>query len=649
MSSSLLSSWRARLFGAPAGPPSAVRKAQPDKLDSERLVSILERHRKWLASKGKQGGRADLRGAVLSRGGGRIANFSLRLADLRGASLRSMRLENVVLADALLRDADLSGANLAEAKGLAAEQLAGVDLGGASLHASLQPLRTLRGVPESARAARTLLILLLLTCLYALVTAATTTDASLFLNSPSSPLPLLGANIRMPLFYWVAPPTVFLMFVTLHLYLLRLWSRLTLLPAVFPDGGTLDQHVPPWLFNGFPLAYFPRLKARRPPLFVLQHGLAILLAWTIAPLTLLALWLRYLVRHDALGSTLHVLLLVAAVALGTYFHALTGAILRGELAGRESVEERPNLWRRFTPAQIVLSALLLGAFTLYSVKAVGGFGLKPIHVPDLSFSELSGANLRGNDLAGADLSRARLVAADFRKADLRRATLDGAMMSKALFSGAKLDGASLLSSKLDGADFRGASLQNAHLDGADLSAATLSQANLARARIRKADLRRAALDSALLAGADLTGSDLTGADVSFTRAEESRFTEATLIQATLRTINLTAADLTRARLARANLEHAMLMQINGTQADLGEANLQAADLKFSSLQGADLRQANLAGADIRGANLQDALFGKANLNGADLTETNVDCIKLAFATFDGSTRLPDRCARNRLQ
>ena len=456
-------------------------------------------------------------------------------------------------------------------------------------------------------------------------------------------LPLLLPSVYLPLFYGVAPLLVFALFVTLHLYLLRLWGRLARLPAVFPDGGTIDHHLPPWLFHGFPLAYLPRLRRRRPRLFWLQHALALLLGWAVAPLTLFVLWLRYLVRHDPFGSALHGVLLVAAVALAFYAFALTGAILRGEVTGRE----RLGPARLFRPPYLVATGLCLAGVLLYSVKAIGGFGLAPLHVPDFSYMELSGADLRGNDLSGADLSGANLTAADLRGTLLRGADLSDALLAKARLSHARLDDAKLLNAKLSGADLRGASLQRARMDGSDLSAATLSEANLTRALIRKADLRKATLDAASLAGADFTGSDLTGANIGFARAEESRFTDATLSRADLRTINLTAADLTRARLTQANLENAVLMQVNGVEARLDQSRLKGADLKFSVLQGADLRLADLTGTDMRGADLKDAALAKADLRGANLIDAKVDCANLATATSDAKTRLPAQCERGR--
>ncbi|MFB3073763.1 MAG: pentapeptide repeat-containing protein [Candidatus Methylomirabilales bacterium] len=84
-------------------------------MPEEELQKILEAHRKWVESEGKEGKKADLARANL-RGA------HLFEANLQGASLNEANLQN-----AFLLDADLEGANLAEAN------LEGADLLGAQL------------------------------------------------------------------------------------------------------------------------------------------------------------------------------------------------------------------------------------------------------------------------------------------------------------------------------------------------------------------------------------------------------------------------------------------------------------------------------------------------------------------------------------
>ena len=69
-------------------------------MDKEKLKKILDDHKVWLDSNGKEGVKADLRGA------------DLRKADLSGADLRGAYLVEADLRDAYLYGAKLEGAKL---------------------------------------------------------------------------------------------------------------------------------------------------------------------------------------------------------------------------------------------------------------------------------------------------------------------------------------------------------------------------------------------------------------------------------------------------------------------------------------------------------------------------------------------------------
>jgi len=74
-------------------------------MNKKELKIILDNHKLWLETKGKEGSRADLRDAVL-------IYVDLTSADLRGANLTSANLKGAVLTDANLKDANLTGADL---------------------------------------------------------------------------------------------------------------------------------------------------------------------------------------------------------------------------------------------------------------------------------------------------------------------------------------------------------------------------------------------------------------------------------------------------------------------------------------------------------------------------------------------------------
>ena len=87
----------------------------------EQLKEILEAHRKWVESEGKEGERAILRGANLSGADLFVANLSGAM--LSGAILSEAILSGANLSGALLLETDLSWADLRGARNLIASQV----------------------------------------------------------------------------------------------------------------------------------------------------------------------------------------------------------------------------------------------------------------------------------------------------------------------------------------------------------------------------------------------------------------------------------------------------------------------------------------------------------------------------------------------
>ena len=99
----------------------ALREVPPKK-----LAKILEAHRMWVESEGKEGERADLSGANLSGAylfranlqGADLHGANLQWAPLREANLQGAELWGANLQGANLRGANLQGVNLRKVKGL---------------------------------------------------------------------------------------------------------------------------------------------------------------------------------------------------------------------------------------------------------------------------------------------------------------------------------------------------------------------------------------------------------------------------------------------------------------------------------------------------------------------------------------------------
>ncbi len=496
-------------------------------ISPEELKRILDAHRRWVESAGQEGERADL-----------------SHADLQGMDLSGARLQGANLTGALLHEANLEGADLGGATGLLPVQLAGANVSGAQLPEPVLRFDGLLTIGEMSHMASMLFITMLLGCGYVWLTIAATIDAELLTNSASSELPIIATKIPIVGFYWAAPLCLLALYSYFHVFLLRLWEELSDLPAVFPDGKPLDKKIYPWLLNDLVRAHLVYLKDNPPPLFHLQKWLCIGLAWWMVPLTMVALWLRYLPRHDWAGTSLHIILVVAAIEAGVLFHRLAATTLQ---RGKGKRSTRSQMARIYPHGAVILGVgLAFGGVSLGAIEGVNtGFRVAEVrswapaafallgYSPFADFREVDvshrpenwtgknagelalvkGAYLKGKNLRYANASRAFLVNADLSYADLRGSVMHGADLRGANLEFARLQEVDLELANLKGANLYGADLERAGLNGADLQGATLARANLQGASLYHANLKEADLEAANLQEASLQETNLSGADL----------------------------------------------------------------------------------------------------------------------------------------
>lgn len=514
----------------------------------------------------------DLRGAKLSNkflggsklnleGSSDLEGAELIGANLQGALLRGVNLQETDLEDANLEQADLCYANVkgatlsradlsdaalshvkglegarlrdvnfGRATGLTGKEFAGSDITGANLPEGIRDFKILEVVEETAKSARKLFVAMILGCVYAWLTIATTTDARLLTNSASSPLPIIQTEIPIAGFFWAAPVILLAIYIWFHLYLQEMWKRLAGLPAIFPDGKPLDEKVYPWLLTGLVRPHFKLLRENRPPLSRVKVGISILLAWWVVPFTFALFWLRYLPRHDYSGTILQIGLLVVIICCAIWFQYLARKTLRGEMP--EPTEPDPlkhTYWDEVT----VTPATFLLLLTWY-VSAGAIEGNREDYVPRLldtvawgAFADLREANVstrpenwfvaRAKDTKGKEVKELNIVnGAQLRGADLRNASAQGAFLAKAnlreaRLQGANLEGAKLEQASLGDAKLQGANLQGSQLQGANLEWAILESADLTGAQLQGTDLKHAHLEWASLLEANLQSSDLSSA------------------------------------------------------------------------------------------------------------------------------------------
>jgi uncharacterized protein YjbI with pentapeptide repeats len=557
-------------------------------------------------------------------------------------------------------DADLRDTELAEAHDLLGAQLAGANVSGAKLPAAIERFDGLRRASESAEIARPMFILVLLGCLYAFATIASTTDAALLANFRSEFLPDVSAPIPTVWFYFAMPCFLFALYVYLDLYVEQIWRAVSDLPSVFPDGTLLHRMVYPWLLvrllsravSGGSMVFGADISATR----AVVNVVFVILVWWLVPIALLFFGARYLPAHDWYGTSLHIALFVIAIGssgFGIYSFETAQAMRRGFKYKTLSFNET---LRRIATHRIVIAismGIVLVGFSLGSINGVpperadftdvrtwvprvlsligydpfADFRDMDVSIRPANWSGIEdiglvkGAVLRGRDLRYLDASRAFLVKADFRDSDLFGATLVEASLEGADFRGADLEDVDLSEAKLHFADFQNANLRTAIFREANLHGANLANAKLQSAKIIFGNLSEASLIGANLSEADLLGSKLQEADLS-----GADFQKANLRLADLQKAILTGTNMQYAVLGGASFQEALLNGASFREADLGGVDFSGADLTA-----ADMTKASLIGANLRGAQLRRTRLEQAQLSNSDLSEATLRLAELEGA------------------
>jgi uncharacterized protein YjbI with pentapeptide repeats len=602
------------------------------------LAEILDQHKIWVESGGESGVKADLCGVNLAKAdltgvnlqGAHLHRMNLEgadlsMANLRGASLVRSNLQNANLLGTELRGANLMGANLYGAEGLWFGRLGGTNLFDAVLPESISAVDSSKAIGDATKVSRWFYFLTVGASLLCCLLIAFTTDVRLLLNASALPFMRLGNVLPMTGLYLGGPLVLLALSLRFHFLLLRLWGSMAALPAVFPDGQTLEKDGP-WYLMGLVRRHFRWQGESRSAMIAFETVLSTVLAYWIVPVTMFFFWLRYLTRQDFRGTLLHVFLLTVSVATATSVPFVVSRVLR---PGDIRLPKSKNIIRMILGT--TRAALATGCI-LFVISLGVNRGLPSDHI---AAAEESPADPR------------RWASMVFQSvgyrpyADLTEATLStppprGTVWTDEMvekISGAHLNQMNLRFARGYRAFLTNAKLWRANLEGAYLSEADLRGANLREALLRSAILDRAQLTHAVLVsakatGANLTASDLRFADLSYGTFENAVLSNAKVSGASLYAVNLRNAQLLRTDLSRTDmrdtrLERAVLSFANLEQTDLSsarleEANLTGARLKGTILLDADLKQADLRGASFTGAILRGTEMDGANLAGADL-------------------------------
>src|SRR5246127_3206241 len=259
------------------------------------LAEILDQHKIWVESGGEAGVKADLCGVNLAKADltgvnlqgahlhrTNLAGADLSMANLRGASLVRSNLQNTNLLGTELRGSNLMGANLYGAEGLWFGRLGGTNLFDAVLPESISAVDSTKAIGDATKVARWFYFLTVGVSVICCLLIIYTTDVRLLLNSSAIPFPHFGNLLPTTGLYLGGPIVLLILSLRFHFLLLRLWGSMAALPAVFPDGQTLEKDGP-WYLMGLVRRHFRWQNDTKSAMTTFETVLSTVLAYWIFP------------------------------------------------------------------------------------------------------------------------------------------------------------------------------------------------------------------------------------------------------------------------------------------------------------------------------------------------------------------------------
>jgi len=356
----------------------------------------------------------------------------------------------------------------------------------------------------------------------------------------------------------------------------------------------------------------------------------LLLAYWVAPLTLLLFWARYLTLQDLHGTMLHLVLVV--VASGVALYSTTKV---GRPQETWPLETKPKLhWlSKVRDVNPLKASAGFGAFLLLlAIGTTKGAPHDKSRAPQFSEASIRRWAPTFFWYLGyepyANLTEASISArpANWTGADDQISSVKGAKLMNTSFRYAQAYGVFLVNARLWQSNFQGAFLADADLRGSDLGQATLRYAIMDRARLYRANLDRGNLD-----GANLDRADFREANLSHCSLIGAVLVDAQLQGASLYAARLTGSSMERANLERSDLRSAYLDNTNLDHADLQQGYFWSAKLSGANLRNSQLASAIFIDADLQNSDLRGSQLSGTVLNGTNLTGATIDRVDLRAA------------------
>ncbi|MCP4582760.1 MAG: hypothetical protein GY839_14210 [candidate division Zixibacteria bacterium] len=649
-------------------------------IDDESLITILEYHFQWHTTNGKKGQQADL-----------------SYTDLKGMDLGG----------AFLYNSNLRGSDLTNAKGIVSGHLGGANIARTTLPEEIREFSGLKYAEDISKNTRVIFNLLILACIYSILTIIITTDANLILNNVPTKLPIINMLVPVRYFYWLMPIFLLIIYIYQHLHLQRLWETLAMLPALFQDGKPLDKKVFPWFPNNLVRAFFPLLKRKKPVFSKLQTSIIIFILWFPTPITIMLFWIRYLTISSWPLTIFHILILSISIAFG--YLSLRMAITILKINDWRPIKLK-SFYRdkRFINRLVILfwGIIILLIFSYGTINGInhtyyGFYGklttwvyddLKDvlrydarIIVPRLyKFCGLQPfINLKNTylSLTTDEMTENPIIREiDLSNKNLRYADISFCTINHTIFYSSDLTGVNFSNSNLQYSNFSDAKLFMTSLNRADLRNTKFEGTNISYSFFNEADLRECEMSFTEISNSYFDSADFRNSDLHFLDFKNSKLINVNFMGANLESVNLKNADIRDINVQDANLRYIRglnndkryfvknivlayldeeFLDSLGLPKDHNErlkrkdfrnyklfsVNCQEANLIKANFQDADLLCTDFRGADLSHSNFKNANLSSVHLQGANLSNAiGLSIAQLSKAFIDENTIFPEYLA-----
>lgn len=266
--------------------------------------------------------------------------------------------------------------------------------------AAAPPRDSIARVNTLSRVARTNWFALLAYLAFAGVTLLSVQDVDFFMDSRRTQLPVVGVEVPTRLFFLLGPILGMVLYVYLHLYLLKLWEAVAIATLRGEDDDRpMSDNVDPWLVNDFALWLRGGSTSGRRSMYWVSHAVTAFLVFLFGPIVIGWFWWRVLPSQDLAFS-----LTAASVLVITLMTCLTSAYVA---VTRLRFNQAFVGWRwRLT--SIVVALILAVGLTFVTLSRVGN--VTPFLIPYLPHTMHWMVRFDVIPAASANLLEERLVA-----------------------------------------------------------------------------------------------------------------------------------------------------------------------------------------------------------------------------------------------